>query len=59
MCQKIPYPSREEAQADARYIRMQRRHYSKRLGRVAKSGRKLRPYWCRVCSCWHLTTRKK
>lgn len=59
MCQKIPYQSREEAQEDARYIRMQRRYFSKRLGRVAKSGRKLRPYHCPRCGCWHLTTRKK
>lgn len=59
MCQKIPYPDRQAAQQDARFLRMQRRNFSKRLGKVAKSGRKMRPYQCRACGLWHLTTRKK
>lgn len=59
MCQKVPYQSRKEALEDARQIRINRNHFSKRVATRPKSGRKLKPYLCPVCDVWHLTTRKK
>ena len=57
MCQKIDYPSKEEAVKDAAYIRVQKRRFNHRSG-SPKSGRKLRPYECNLCGKWHLTTAK-
>lgn len=59
MCQKIPYATKADAVDHANYIANQRRHFSKKLGKARKSGRKLRPYACRFCGAWHLTTLKK
>ena len=58
MCQKIPYIDKADALEHAGYIKIQRKHYSKNLGRSKKSGRKLRAYDCRYCDSWHLTTLK-
>lgn len=58
-CQKIPYETKSAALADAKALGFQRKRYSKRQGKVAKSGRKLTPYECYYCGKWHLTTTKR
>lgn len=59
MCQKIAYATKADAAADAKYMTNQRRFFNKKLGKVRKAGRKLRPYSCRFCGSWHLTTQKQ
>lgn len=59
MCQKIPYDTKGAAVEHANYMLAQARHFSKKYGKAKKSGRKLRPYDCRFCPSWHLTTLKK
>lgn len=58
-CQKIPYDTRHEALDDANRIKIQRRYRSKKHAKAEKSGRKMRPYECKTCGKWHLTTRHK
>lgn len=58
-CNKIPYPTRAEALADIETIRSQRIFHSNKYAKVRKSGRKMRPYECRWCGKWHLTSQRK
>lgn len=59
MCQKIVYLTKSAAAADARHIETGRNHFSKKFGSDRKRGRRLRPYNCKVCGLWHLSTRGK
>lgn len=58
-CQKVPYDSRTAALEDIRTIRSQRIFHSNKYVKAKKSGRKMRPYECRWCGKWHLTTQRK
>jgi len=57
MCSKIPYTTKEEALKDAKILRTANKHFNKR-SKVKKDGKKLRPYYCRFCNNWHLTSQK-
>lgn len=59
MCQKVNYATKIEALADAKFIKNQSRHFSHKASINAKTSKKLRPYYCNICQCWHLTTRKQ
>lgn len=56
MCSKVPYPSRQEAAADALLIYRAQRRFSRNC--KGGKGRKLRPYHCSHCQQWHLTSKK-
>jgi len=53
-CNKITYFSLEEATENADYINM-----SARNSRHANKNLKSRPYKCRYCGNWHLSSKKK
>ncbi len=56
LCYKVPYESRADALADARYIRMNTRH---RSDGQTKSKKRMKPYSCLYCNKWHLTAMKQ
>jgi len=56
MCNKIGYESRGEAVTDAKRIAIHNKYRNEK--RALKSV-KMRPYLCRDCNSWHLTTQKQ
>lgn len=58
-CQKIPYSTRQEALADAKFIKVQQKFKSKKYGNKKKCGMKLYAYECYFCDKWHLSTKKQ
>lgn len=55
-CNKIDYESKQDALDDAKLMRAGHNRH----GKFAKSdAKKLRPYLCRYCGKWHLTSKKQ
>ena len=52
MCQKVTYATKSEAVRDSKEIYMQMRN-SKNVNRV----KRLKPYKCRFCEGWHLSSK--
>jgi hypothetical protein len=61
MCQKIAYNTKLEAQADAKQIKAQDQKFSKKTAKYGRPGKaaKMKPYNCRYCGKFHLTTQKQ
>ena len=59
MCQKIKYATKADAAADAIIIRNNLKRFSKKFTLEKKCNKKMVPYACSKCGCWHLTTRTK
>lgn len=59
MCQKVKYSTRAEALRDINIIKNGQKRFSKKFKDAHKANRKLVPYLCVVCECWHLTTQTK
>jgi hypothetical protein len=56
-CAKVGFEEKSEAVAHARYVRVQQIYRSHHV-KSYKSNRKLRPYLCKLCGLFHLTTQK-
>lgn len=57
-CNKVSYETKTEALADIKYQKAQNVYFSKRKASSRKD-KKLRPYQCRNCNKWHLTSMKQ
>lgn len=55
MCNKVPYPTKQDASKDARLVRINSKRFSNGIGTNNKAS-KLYPYLCPICDNWHLTS---
>lgn len=57
MCNKVTYNSKNEALKDAKLLYSNMKHFSKRKGNHPV--KRMKPYECKRCGKWHLTSKKK
>jgi len=58
MCNKVGYETKQEAKKDAEFITKSSRTQKQKISKP-KHGKKMRPYKCKYCGLWHLTTKKQ